>query len=387
MTAIENYSNIIDSIFGKGTTTFDVTRTHSNNIIGALNHKDMYLEFTSNFIERLKRIKEIYRRKPSYLKDILVMVNEISSSKNWEGAFAELAVYDHFNADILGRKTHIYTPIKTNITLADTASFALELGKKETNLDGFVEDNGLHFDVKCLKDNVDDILKGIYRDFLKHLQVSGVHIIAEYSSDIYSLEFQTNRRQLLAELKNKLTLKDKPETLSSSIIKGLTYQVMWGPGVSTVVKTYDPFAHAENHHGGIFKYANKFLKKKPSIIVLVQFPWYNNVISRFAETNIAFYRAFARRVFCQYIHDTNKFNTIDSSFNGQQTIHEISTYLSGIVFLEDKTILSKDPYSTNVESYVYLNPNAVNKINRTLSRHFLQSISTNAFEDFEYDNY
>ncbi len=161
MTAIRNYSTIIDGIFGIGTTTFAVTDTHTNKVIGALNNPEFH-EFIANFRARLYRLKLIYGTHSEYLKDILVQVNEISSEKNWEGAFAELAAYDHLNSDILKHKTYIHNPIQPNVTLPSSESFALELGKKATNLDGLVEDRTLYFDVKCLKDNVTEILEGIY---------------------------------------------------------------------------------------------------------------------------------------------------------------------------------------------------------------------------------
>lgn len=88
MTAIQNYSRIIDSIFGVGSTTFDTSNDVYNQVIGALNNTTDFNDFTANFISRLKRLKAIYASYPSYFNEILVQVNEVASVKNWEGAFA-----------------------------------------------------------------------------------------------------------------------------------------------------------------------------------------------------------------------------------------------------------------------------------------------------------
>jgi|GEM_PF-5391173 len=110
MTAIQNYSRLIDGIFGTGTTTFDTSKDLYNHVIGALNNPTEYKDFTANFISRLERLKTIYSNHPSYLTEIIVQVNEVASVKNWEGAFAELAAYDHLNSDILNHKTYIHNP-------------------------------------------------------------------------------------------------------------------------------------------------------------------------------------------------------------------------------------------------------------------------------------
>lgn len=387
MTAIENYSRIIDCIFGAGTTTFDKTKDLYNHVIGALNNPTEYYEFTINFTSRLERLKKIYTTHPDYLKEIIVQVNEVASEKNWEGAFAELAAYDYLNSDILNHKTYINTPVKPNVTLDKAKSFALELGKSATNLDGFVEDRPLYLDIKCLKDNVTEILTGIYKDLKLHLGTNDIQITAEHELNISYDDFQQKRNDLLNELKVELNTTTKKKYFKSSIVSNLSYRILWGGGILTAQRSYHPFSHAKNYHRTIFNYANKFIKDEKSVIVLVVFPWYNLVVSDFANSNIRFYRALARRVFCQYIHDTTPFKTFNSKFNGKQTIFEVSRHLSGIIFLEDSTILSKEPNKTNVKSFVYLNPNAVKPLSRSLASDFIMGLHNSEFDDFEFDNY
>lgn len=380
MTALQNYSRIIDGVFGVGTSTFDTTSDAYNHVIGALNNQTEYSAFNANFLSRLRRLKNIYGNVPDYLKEIIVQVNEVGSKKNWEGAFAELATFDHFN------KSHGYSPIQPNVTLPNSSSFALELGKKATNLDGYV-DGLFYFDVKCLKDNVNDILNGIYDDLKAHIGTNNIHISAEYELNISYDDFQKKRSLVLQELKDEVNLRTKKTYLRSSVVQNLCYRILWGGGILTAERSYHPFKHALEYHRTIFNYANKFLKSEPTFIVLVVFPWYNLVVSNFANSNLRFYRALSRRVFCQYINDPTTFKQFNTSFSGTHTLYEVSRHISGIFFLEDNTILSSEPDKTNVKSFVYLNPNAAKPARNSLIGDFLAGLSNSDFDDFEFDNY
>jgi len=180
MTALENYSLLIEGIFGKGVTTFDTTKDVNTQVINALNSATEFSMFKANFIARLQRLKRIYSPEPDYLKDILVQVNQIADENNWEGAFAELAAYDFLNKTNPNR----IHPIKPNVTIDMKQTYAYKLGKKEANLDGFVDDLDLYFDIKCFKDNVDEILEGIYKEVRVALGLDDYIIHAEYQMDV-----------------------------------------------------------------------------------------------------------------------------------------------------------------------------------------------------------
>lgn len=381
MNAKQNYSILIDSIFGSGTANYDLGKDSMNPVINALMHTN---KFTTNFTHRLNRLKTIYSKELDCLKEIIIQVNEIADDKNWEGAFAELAAYDHLNSGLL---KYTDKPIKPNITFPNIKSFSSELGKQETNLDGVIEEYQIYFDVKCLKDNVKDILCGIYNELKTHLKVGNLIITPEYELNISYEDFKKKRTLILNELKAELNIKTKKKYIKSKVIDNLSYRILWEKGLLSTIHTYDPFKHAKDYHRTIFNYTNKFIKDEPTMIVLVVFPWYNLVISDFANSNTHFYRAFSRRIFCQYKNDDSSFKTFNSSFKGNHTIYEISRYLTGIVFLEDNTILSDDPEKTNVKSYVYLNPNALNPLKSYSEKVFLRSLYNNEYETFEYDNY
>ena len=67
--------------------------------------------------------------------------------------------------------------------------------------------------------------------------------------------------------------------------------------------------------------------------------------------------------------------------------YKVSNYISGIIFIEDNLILSKYPNKTNVKSYIYHNPNAINPIKNSLAWDFLMALQNIDFDDFENDNY
>lgn len=388
MNDLSHYAALINRIFGERSATFKTSSLSTNNVIGALNFAGNYTAFKSNFIARLQRLKEIYNVHPAQLREIIVQVNEVANPKNWEGAFAELAALDYFNQEILRHRMYLREPVSLNVSLPPTRTFGSQLGKKEANLDGCIDDFRLYFDIKVFKDNVKDILKGIYEEVYAHFKITGGLVIeTDHALDISYDDLKKKRKNLAAELKATIDLKKRTKGFRSKVIPELTCRLHWGKGILMTEKTYNPYRHAENYHKTVFNYANKFLKESPTLIVMVSFAWYNNTISNFSNSNVKLYRSLSRRVFCQYRHQRILFNTFSTSFKGTETIHEVSQYLSGIVFLEDETIMSGNPEHTNVKSYLYLNPNAKHNLAQSIAREYLGSLRHSAYDDFSYDNY
>jgi hypothetical protein len=417
----ENYSNIIKEIFDIELEITPTKKNDTNNVIGALNYTNDYDTFRANFIARLKRLKFLYNNDPN----LITQIKLIADSKNWEGAYAELVAYDKLN-----KNDWLLYPIQLNVDVEKDKTFMAELGGNEANLDGYIKEFDIYFDVKCFKDNVMDILKGIYKDVASFYGFKYLHISEEYKLDKSFDDFQSMRKEIFEELKkqiweniepviNKLSfcksvtmqnLKDtiakasveqkkeisdaihslKQTTINSKTIRDFSFKILWDKGVLSTMRTYHVYRHAKNSHKLIFNYAKKFHKERPSLIVLVTFPWYNQLIH--TSDNISnsdnklLYRSISRRVFCQYIHDNAPFSNFNSKFSGVGTIYEVSKNLSGIIFLEDNAILSKTPDDTNVKSYVYLNPNAKNPLKYS-RMDFIHSLHNEDFDDFEYDNY
>ena len=105
MNDLENYKNIVASIFGDN--TIDISKGYhaTNNILSALNNKQFY-KFTECYKQRLNRLKKIYSSHNNY-KDILITISQVADSKNWEGAYAEIVSYDYLNSS-----NHLMSPIK-----------------------------------------------------------------------------------------------------------------------------------------------------------------------------------------------------------------------------------------------------------------------------------
>lgn len=385
MSDIENFKIIIENNLGLEEARLKKWHPESNPLLKNLNSLQVST-FLKNLETRLKRLKLIYKENPNYYKEIVDQILNMAS-RNWEGAFSEIAVFDYFNQDILGDQNVLTKPVKPNVTISNRKTFAYQLGKSKANLDGFIQDINMYFDVKCLKDNVGEMFSDIFRSVYEHFGTYKFHISPEYNLDIEINDIRKTKQNLLEELKNSIDPSKRTSLVSSKILDELNYRLIWGQGLSTAVSTYNPYLHAFNFHKLIFKNADQFLKNKPCFIVYLSFPWFNGIITDFSNSNIQFYRAFARRVFCQYHKDKSRFSDLNKNFKGKHTINTISKYISGIIFLEDRSITEFDINKPSIKSYVYLNPNAKNPIKLSSTNLFIQSLKPLDFDDFYYDNY
>ena len=376
----ENYKDIVEKIFGNGTCNIDVTKGATNNVIGALNHTQ-FAAFTTSYKKRLERLKSLYSGHGNF-QDLLNTINQVADDKNWEGAYAEIIAYDYLNSN----NDWMSEPINLEKTVDATETIAGNLGYQNANFDGEYKDFNICFDVKILSDKSGIILSGIFKDVQKKTGRSNFSISPEYPLDIDYEVFQNNRKQLLDELLSFLTGDQEPRSISSQVIPDLRYAIMWGSGVLMTESTYNPYLHAKNHHNLLFKHAKKFSKVNPSLIIFVIFPWFSEKISSLGNANEIFYRSFSRRFFCEYASKPTKAKDIFNKYTGEDSVYEVTQKLSGVLFLEDKSITTDTPTSQNVEGYAYLNPNADKKIGRGIFIDYLHSLRFH-IDDFEYDNY
>jgi hypothetical protein len=382
MNDLENYKTIIETIFGYGGAKFNTTSDATNNVIGALNN-DQFSNFKRCFTERLKRLNEIYALKDNNRKEILRIVNAIATKNEWQGAYSELVAYDFLNKE----RDFLTKPIKLNTALKAARTYATQLGKVYANIDGFFSDYRVCFEVKSLIDDVDDILKGIYTELKEKNKFPKFLINANYPLDIPTEIIKDKRKEILEELQRGINIKQKTKYVKSKIVYDLEFRLLWEPGILTTLGAYNPCRHAENHYKIAFKYADKFVKEHPFFLVFVIFPWFNSLIIDFLDSNKLFYRSLSRRVFCQYINRCDKLKIFFPKFEGNETLFEVSKKLSGILFLEDKSIDSDASQMVNVDSYFYLNPNAAFKLRERLFDNYVTSIKWTELDDFEYDNY
>ena len=373
-----NYQAFVDGIFGKDVVSIEQT-VETNYVIGALNKPGEYEVFKENFHNRLCMLRDKFRDSKSY-PHLLNKVKEVAYSKNWDGAYAELVAYSVLSC------SKCPVDILLEQSLPVTESYAKELGGHETNEDGLIKDLGIFFDVKRLGDTTRELIYKIIQMVLDAKSFSKkCHINPEFQIDDDDEAYQKYFNDLREELDTKLT--EGVEQIKSSVINGLRYNVVWGAGVSSAISTYDSYRHAYNWRNLIFeRYTKKILKHNKFFLVLVNFPWYNNLITDFSRSNEVLYRALARRTFCGYMHSDQKMNTLLKKFNGDDTVFDVSRHISGLIFIEDHSIL-RNSYSC----YTYLNPNAYNPVG--CGEDYLQFIvnqsekNTGMFDTLRYDNY
>lgn len=378
------YQQLCDNVFGTGAVAIKPT-TRDNNVIGPLKYTREYADFRKNFQTRLERLRDKFKGTASY-KELLETVKLVADPCNWEGAYAELVAYDVLHNGYHG------SDFQLDVTLAGDRSYAADLGGKLTNEDGYLPDYDIYFDVKCLADTTGNILKELIDDAITQSAVTcRCDVLPEYPLDDEEAEYSVKRRSLMEELRDYLKA-NQPQTgkgkatLKSKMLSQLTYRILWGGGVNSTIGEYGPYEHAENtKHLMLERYTKKFMKNNQSLIVLVNFPWYNNRIKSFIDADELYYRALARRTFCGYMHSTDAMVDINPKYKGTETPHEISQHLSGIIFIDDHSIHT-DTYSC----HIYLNPNATNPIR--FGRSYLHEVvraadSRCALDDFKGDNY
>ncbi len=380
MNDLENYKNIVKNIFGEDSCDIDVSKGSTNNVIGALNHTQ-FGAFTTSYKKRLERLYALYSSHGNF-QDILNTIKQVTDDKNWEGAYAEIVSYDYLNSN----DNWLSAPINLEKTVPAKETIAEYLGYQNTNYDGEYKDFNICFDVKILSDKSGFILSGIFKEVQEKVGRSNFYISPEYPIDIDYELFQRNRKQLLDELLTVLTGNKEPTSIKSKIVSDLRYAIIWGAGVLMTASTYNPYLHAKNHHNLLFKHAKKFSKVNPSLIIFVIFPWFSEKVSSLGSANEIFYRSFSRRFFCEYAEKSVKAKDIFKSYSSEDSVFDVTRKLSGVLFLEDKSITANTPAEQNVEGYAYLNPNADQKIGRGIFIDYLHSLEFH-IDDFEYDNY
>ena len=375
-----NYSQIVDSIFGPGSSNLNSRVQSSSPVIGALASTTDFEKFRRNFISRLTRLNESYQGHASR-QALLTQVNQVADPQNWQGAVAELAAYDLFNSkrDFLGESPELDVIIDVNNSLGRF------FGMQEANLDIHFRDFDVFMDIKVLKDNVTEILYGIKRQVLPNPRPP---VIFEYPRDIGYELLQSKRQQILNIFQIALGDGNTPGEIDfTHEVPGLVARISWNQGIIMAESSYSPFKHAEELHKLSFHHAKKFVTSHPFILTFVVFPWFNSVIHDFCEANTIFYRAFARRVFCQYQADPTAFSLLAPRYSGSESISEVSKYLGGIFFAEDHSIEGDEPNDTNIKGFYYENPNAILRPSEGIMDMYLRQVATSLYDDFRHDNY
>lgn len=376
MTDVEHYQKILNSIFGEDEISLNSSDA-TNNIIGTFKYNNDYNEFKNSFSQRLINLKKIYENS-DYYDELKNKVKLIADKNNWEGAYAELVAFDVLNS------IEYLDLIQMEYNGKPEETYAHSYGKQATNLDGCFSDYDTYFDVKILSDALGIFLKKIVEEVIKKKEIQGqCNILPEYNLDDDVNLYQTNRKALVDELTSMLIANSK--LIHSEVLKGLSYRIQWGVGVNSREGVYSPYHNAMMMKDTLIKrYAYKFMKNKPFFLVMVNFPWYNQLQTDAFGLNKIFYRALARRTFIGYKNKSTSMKSLDSKFTGNESVFEVSKKLTGVIFIDDLSITEKA-----YNCYVYTNPNADKK--SVCFASFLYELFKNSkdheFDDFRYDNY
>lgn len=373
-----NYQLIVDDIFGKGNIVIDIDDKR-NNLIGALCASGHRI-FRQNFINRLKRLKDKYSTDQAALKCIYTQVKLIADNHNWEGAYGELAAYDIlYNENLVGG-------IELDKTISASESFSINFGMAATNEDLYFAESDIHCDVKIMADTIGKMLKGLIESVLKSKPFGNKCLVMpEFPLDDTEEDYQKNYAHIKKELEENL--KEGCGNIISACCPKLKFNVSW-KGYCSSINSCDKYRRAKQMKYAILKrYSKKFTKNYPFMLVMVNFAWYNQIDRDSFGDNAVLYRSLARRVFCERSDANVPFTSIDPRFNGNETISDVAKKISAILFIDDFSVTKLDD---NYTAYLYVNPNADNRI--VCGLHFLETIVNNGSKKgvvdyFEHDNY
>lgn len=356
MTPRENYAKFVDNIFGGGAAKFDIAKTGTNEVIGALASKQNFSEFKANFEERLRRINASIQSDPNLGIAVIDAVNRIAGYE-WDGAYAELCALDYFLAAPLTGSGNI----ELDQTVPGSTTLATEMGMQNSNYDMRLKNLGVSMDTKNLSDKTGQILDGILNEFRQAKGIMSMMIVPTYDLDDDFNPYAEKRQQLLSELIRDVNVSHKTPRLESQVIPGLSYEFAWNAGVYISESTYSPVEHATKHHTLLFGHIKKFSRIEPTVIVYVMFPW-SGESAFFGFGKDTFQTEFGKQFFNNYLGSTSLAKSINKKVRSDITCAEVTKHLSGVIFLDDKSATAKDSKQINIEASFVWNEHAAQSL-------------------------
>lgn len=353
MTPRANYAAFVDNIFGAGSAKFDIAKTGTNNVIGALATPQTFAYFTANFGERLRRINAAIQSDPNLREDVIGAVNRVAEDE-WDGAYAELCALDYFLAAPLTGAGNI--ELDKTVPASDT--LASEMGMQNANHDLRLKSLGVSMDTKNLSDKIGQILHGVFDEFRQAKGIKSMMIMPTYDHDDDFTPYAANRPQLLAELVSGVDVKGRTQRLTSQVIPGLSYEFAWNAGAYISEGSYSPVEHATRHHTLLFGHIKKYSRREPTAIVYVMFPW-SGETAFLGFGKDTFQTEFGKQFFNNYLGSADLAKNFNKKVKSNITAADVTKHLSGVIFLDDKSVTAKDPKQINVEASFVWNENAV----------------------------
>lgn len=398
MSQVEYYKKLIEEIFNIKVKFSDTRIT--NNCIGALKNHDNYKVFHENFIARLRRLNSYFQTSPKQIKEIIDTAKQIGQAKGykWSGPYSELVALDYW----------IQFENISNIKFPDRGkvedfpdSLAKRIGQKEIDIDLSLDlaTKRIYSDVKSMIPThielADLILNRLQKVTSKSFLI-GV-------DDIYDFDYLRTKSDLVKEIRNgdllnelKNCINQNKKYLSKTLSSGekIDFRISYPkPGkknnVLTTMRVMDPYKLADNYKYKVLDYYNKLLVKEPSLITFVINPWFNQELNSDKKFLEVFLRSLSRRIFIELNKDKTDLAILFPELSGNNiTIEEVSKKISGIVFIYDESITKEEEEINDV--YIYLNPNATNKILKERDFNILTwtpEKNQPFIDDFSHDNY
>ena len=363
----------------------NITNNEFQLIESKIKNKNNYflsrIELIPNFkmltLQKIHRLYNTYKE-DNYQKNIILNNIKKLFTNNWDGAYSELTTYDLLNF-VLNEPCKIQiNDIKKENTLAKYC-----VNSEVSEIDGFNEDIVSFFEIKTLRNNLNDLMYKIKQELQSFNKNDYFVIQSDYPTCI---EIKDNNSY--AKLKNEIAIarKTKKNYLSSKAIKGLNLKFYYEPQ-SVLIESHtceNPFEMAKRLETLPIKNYSQFVDGRFIKIFVCNALNINNSIIE----NRDFFRALARRVFCKLTKEEQVFDE-DSGL----TRAFIAKKLSGLLFIVDLSSTDKifDDFSKAYKVYAYSNPNADFK-NRFIGfRNLVYSLNIKGiktdFDDFEADNY
>lgn len=368
---IDDITKITNNEFQLKTESID---TKNNEFLFRIKH---YSNFKQITIDKIKRLYDTYKDDDYQKKAILNDVENLFY-KSWDGAYSEITAYDMLNLAFDNPCNIQINNIRRQNTLAKYCS-----GSNVSEIDGFIEDALMFFEVKTLQNRFFSLMNKIKKE-VECYDDNNYFII---ESD-YPLNLELNGDKNYAALKKEILYarKNKIKWLNSKVVKGLflKFKYIKEPIRSEFHICENSYEMAQRLERLPLEDYNQFVDGKfAKIFVCNGLNLSNSIIC-----NEEFFRALSRRVFCRL----TKVRTVHNE-QSKKTTSFIAKRLGGLMYIVDLSAntdkLIKNPRDL-YQVYFYTNPNVVKK-NKLFDIHHIYSnlnrMKKCACDDFVADNY
>lgn len=332
--------------------------------------------FVDRYVERLRRL---WAALPNDRPRLLEKIANVGSN-NWYGYFAELAAWDLFSS----------LPLRLAIEVNPPGP---QLGTNPSTLDGRLGAlYDLHFDVKALADTTTMVLDGVKEEL--EARYPGVTLRFSHPLDLDQTTVSDVRQDLV-------------DSICEAIVKDVSYVKHLAshvdvhifrppPSVTTTEHGYNPYRQAEHLRYSVLKDAHQFVRNAPNLVVFVMHPWFNFTnASDIVDLKGTFFRALARRAFCQLTTETQSLAAVLGRAPAGVSVKDAAKHLSGIAFVVDHSVKRRprrDPTQVQgvLEAFVFANPNAAKTSDGRLQLERLVAEGSqliSLYDEFRFDNY